>query len=341
MEKADVIIIGAGPAGLEAARHIAEEGYKVILLEKEKDTGGKLRQWDKLFPDFTSAHEVLDTLQKGIEQNLIEVKKEKEVVALHRNGEDWIVIDQNHSEYQAKAILVTTGYDFFDARRKEEYGYGIYPNVITSAELEEMLAQQKIIYPSVARNETPRIAFIQCVGSRDEKMGNHYCSRNCCICAVKQSIEVKEILPDAEVFCFYMDLRMFGKSYEELYREAQQKYRVNFVRGRVSEISPTIDQRVLLKAEDTLLAKPLRATFDLVVLMVGMEPSEGTKMISSALNIQDAYGYLESVNNYTSDNETVHQGVFIAGTCKKQLSIPDVIKDADAAAFAIRKYLTK
>ena len=334
-----VIIIGAGPAGLKAACRIAEEGYHVLILEKENSIGGKLNRWDKLFPDFASAQDILTSLEKDIDHPLITLKKNTEIVALRREGEEWIVTDKENIEYQGKAILAATGYDFFDAGRKEEYGYGIYPNVITSVELEEMLAQKQIHYPTMAQNSTPRIAFIQCVGSRDEKVGNLFCSRNCCICAVKQSIEVKEILPDADVFCFYMDLRMFGKSYEELYREAQQRYNISFVRGRVSEVSPAIHQQVVIKAEDTLLAKPVRGTFDLVVLMVGMEASKGTKMLSSTLQIEDTYGYIESVNPHISDNITAHKGFFAAGTCKKQLSISEVLKDADSAACVMKDYL--
>jgi len=334
-----VIIIGAGPAGLEAAHRIAKEGFKVLLLEKESNTGGKLKQWDKLFPDFASAQEVLTALEAGIQHEHIELKNNTEIVAIRHDEENWTVTDKNGFEYQGKAILITTGYDFFDAKRKEEYGYRIYPNVITSVELEEMLAQKQIRYPSMENNTMPRIAFIHCVGSRDEKVGNFFCSRNCCICAVKQSIEVKKSLPDAEVFCFYIDLRMFGKLYEELYREAQQKFNINFVRGKVSEVAPAIDKRVVIKAEDTLLAKPVRGAFDLVVLMVGMEASEGTKMFSNSLNIQDTYGYIESINPHISDNKTAHQGIFAAGTCKKQLSVSEVIKDAEAASFAIKEYL--
>ena len=156
-----VIIIGAGPAGLKAACRIATEGYSVLLLEKEDTVGGKLKRWDKLFPDFASAQETLTFLEKNIHHQHITLKKNTEIVALRQEGNHWIVTDKENVEYQGAAILAATGYDFFDAKRKEEYGYGIYPNVITSVELEEMLAQKHIHYPSIAQNSIPRIAFIQ------------------------------------------------------------------------------------------------------------------------------------------------------------------------------------
>ncbi|MDL2308263.1 FAD-dependent oxidoreductase [Bacteroidales bacterium OttesenSCG-928-B11] len=343
MNIVDCIIIGGGPAGMEAANRLTDQGFQVLLFEKEPELGGKLRQWDKLFPDFTLAQDILKMLNDNIASNKLEIKTGNTIRELRQstdegNSKEWEVIDGNGESHRARTVLITTGFDFFDATRKEEYGYGIYPNVITSVELEEQLKNGKIEIASNSKND-PNIAFIQCVGSRDEKVGNHYCSRNCCICAVKQAIEVKELLPQSEVTCYYMDLRMFGQSYEELYRKAQQEFRVNFIRGRVSEISPTLENRVILKAEDTLLSRPIRATVDLVVLMVGMEPSETTAQLSKSLNMSDPYGYIASKNSYTADNETQHKGLFVAGTAKRQLAIPDVIRDADAAAFTIAKHL--
>jgi heterodisulfide reductase subunit A len=303
--------------------------------------GGKLRQWDKLFPDFTSAQDILRLLESNLENHKLEIKTNHSIQKISQGKwNQWEVVDQNGMVYHAKSILLTTGFDFFDANRKEEYGYGIYPNVITSVDLEAQLKKGKLEIVSASKTN-PNIAFIQCVGSRDEKVGNHYCSRNCCICAVKQAIEVKELLPQSEMTCYYMDLRMFGQSYEELYRKAQQDFRINFIRGRVSEISPTLENRVILKAEDTLLSRPVRSVVDLVVLMVGMEPSKSTAQFSKEFEMSDPYGYICSTNNYTSDNETGRLGLFVAGTAKRQLAIPDVIRDADAAAYVINEYLSK
>ncbi len=121
-----------------------------------------------------------------------------------------------------------------------------------------------------------RIGFIHCVGSRDEKVGNLHCSKVCCVTAVKQAIEVKEMLPHAEIFLFYMDLRMFGRHFEELYKEAQQKYGIQFIRARLSEAFENPDGSLQIRIEDTLLAKPMKMTLDLLVLMVGIQPDKKT-----------------------------------------------------------------
>ena len=342
METIDTIIIGGGPAGLEAAFRLSKMNYHVLIIEKDSKIGGKLTVWDKLFPDFTSANDILNFLNNGINNKFVSIKTDTEINKIEKLQENkWQVIDTKNNTYTAKSILVTTGFDVFDARRKEEYGYGIYPAVITSVDLEKMLKAKKIDFPSETSDKKRNIAFIQCVGSRDEKVGNNFCSRNCCICAVKQSIEIKEILPESEVYSFYMDLRMFGQHYEELYRRAQQEFEVLFVRGRVSEIGPLSNNRVVLKAEDTLLSRPIKMTFDLVVLMVGMDPSTGTKNLSQQLGANDEYGYISSKDEHVADNIINQEGIFVAGTCKRQLTVPETMKDADAAAIEIMDYLNK
>jgi heterodisulfide reductase subunit A len=124
------------------------------------------------------------------------------------------------------------------------------------------------------------IGIVHCVGSRDEKVGNLYCSKLCCVTAVKQAIEIREHLPESKVYCFYMDMRMGGAYYEELYREAQETWGVNFIRGKVSEASETIDKKVVIKVEDTLAGRPLKMQVDLLILMAGMEMSEGGMKIA-------------------------------------------------------------
>ena len=125
----------------------------------------------------------------------------------------------------------------------------VYDNVFTSADIERMLNEGNVTTSSGRRPR--RIALLHCVGSRDEKVCQAHCSRVCCITGVKQAMELKRLFPDADVFNFYMDIRMFGPGYEEMYREAQQNYNIHFVRGRISEASPTYDGRLQIKAEDT------------------------------------------------------------------------------------------
>ena len=196
-----------------------------------------------------------------------------------------------------------------------------------------MIWEKKIVN---SLGEKPkRIVFLQCVGSRDEKSGNHYCSKLCCVTAVKQAIEVKKQLPDCEAFVFYMDLRMWGQGFEEMYRTAQQEYDVNFIRGRISEAGGTFDGRVQIKAEDTLLGRPLKMTSDLLVLMVGMEASKGTRELATQCRICGEYGFAQSKDPHLHDCQSEAPGLFVAGACKRPMTLSDSINDGRSAACEI------
>ncbi|NDV46913.1 CoB--CoM heterodisulfide reductase iron-sulfur subunit A family protein [Paludibacter sp. 221] len=334
---ASVVIIGAGPAGIEAASQLAQNGVRVTLLEKDKELGGNVKNWVKLFPDFTDASDIRKGLFSKLESKGIDVKTGVSVNKLYAEGGKWIARNGSDAKYSADAVLLATGFEPFDAGRKEELGYGIYDNIITSVEFEKMTKDGKIL---TADGKVPeRIAFLNCVGSRDEKVGNNYCSRVCCINAVKQAVEYKELVPDGDVYVFYMDLRMSGQCYEELYRKSQQDFDVNFIRGRISEAAGTIDSRVQIKSEDTLTGLPLKITVDMLVLMVGMEPSPTTKKLSSQNNIEGEYGFAKAFGSFLNDNKTDKAGLFLAGTCKRPLTIPETIADARAAAGEIVEYV--
>ena len=336
-QAADCIIIGGGPAGLQAAGRLAQAGFHALVLEKSDTIGGKLNLWDKLFPDFCAAEQVKKLLSDACSNAHVTILTQAEAVAVEPEEENWKVTLKDNRHFTAPTVLLSTGFEPFDATRKEEYGYGIYPDVITSVELEEMIGKGKIL---TRKGTVPQsIAYIQCVGSRDEKTGNHYCSVNCCICAVKQCIEVKQLLPEVQQFCFYMDLRMTGQHYEERYRESQESHHVHFIRGRVSETAVTPEGRIQVKAEDTLLSRPVKMSVDLLVLMVGMEPSPSTKLFSKALDIADSYGFYLSQDHENADNLTRHAGLFLAGSGKRPMAIPKTRKDADAAAWEVIRYL--
>ena len=335
-QAADCIIIGGGPAGLQAAGRLAQAGYRALVLEKSESAGGKLNQWDKLFPDFYEAGKLKAQLMEECANPQVELLTQAEAVAVEPDGNNWKVTLEDNRHFTAPTVLLSTGFEPFDATRKEEYGYGIYPDVITSVELETMIGKGEI---RTRNGRTPQsVAYIQCVGSRDEKTGNHYCSVNCCICAVKQCIEVRQLLPEVQQFCFYMDLRMTGQHFEERYRESQEKYNVHFIRGRVSETAVTPEGRIQVKAEDTLLSRPVKMGVDLLVLMVGMEPSPSTRLFSKALDMADPYGFFLSQDHESADNLTRHAGIFLAGSGKRPMAIPKTRKDADAAAWEIIHY---
>ena len=322
----NVVIIGGGPAGCEAAVRLAKEGAKVSLIEKESSVGGKLNKWHVLFPDYKKTEVLRNELVEKVNQSGISLHLNTDVKSISKNGNSFTIVLSDSTTLHADKILIATGYKLFDAKRKEEYGYGIYDNVITSADLENAFDKKEL--PSRIK----RVGFIHCVGSRDEKVCNLYCSKLCCITAVKQAIEVRELLPDAEIICFYMDMRMFGAGYEEMYREAQEKYNIKFIRGRLSEASENIDKQIVIKTEDTLVGKPLRMTLDLMVLMVGMEPAEKSKEIASQLNITLAdSGFLKPLDPHYGNNLTNIPNVYIAGCASAPMTLTDTLADARSA----------
>jgi heterodisulfide reductase subunit A2 len=244
----------------------------------------------------------------------------------------------NGMEIDADAVILSTGFDLFNSERKEEYGYGVYDNVITSADLEEMFRIGEI-----KRHDgtiPQKIGMVHCVGSRDEKVGNSYCSKLCCVTAVKQAMEIREHIETAKVFCFYMDMRMGGAHYEELYRESQEKYSINYIRGKVSEVSENIDTRLVVKVEDTLAGRPLKMELDMLVLMAGMEMSEGGRKIAEQAGIHVGDNrFFAAADNHFGSNKGNIKGVFYAGTCTAPMNITETISHARAAVSDVIDYL--
>jgi len=335
----NIITIGGGLAGIEASSALADLGYKVTIIEKEKQLGGKIKNWYHLFPDFTPADNVNQYLENKIKNENISIKTDSDIYKIEKNNEKWFVFTDN-IRYFADAILFATGFDLFDASRKEEYGYNIYKNIVTSADLEEKFKNQ--ITLKTSEGKTPeKIAIIHCVGSRDEKSNNHYCSKVCCVTGVKQAIELNKILPETQIYCFYMDLRMFDKHFEELYRSAQEKHNIQFVRGRVSEVAEGIDKNLILKSEDTLSGRPLKIQVDMIVLLAGMEVSQGTMKTGKLCNLEfEASGFLKTENEHNKTNFTSQKGIFATGTCTAPMSVKDTIANARSAAFEIHKFLS-
>ena len=336
----DIAIIGAGIAGMEAAAQLSQMGYDVLVVEKGEKSGGHVAEWDRLFPFQRNAANLTTEIMKEMEHGkTIKLLVRTTVVDVQRDGQHFRIWLSDGQGVTVSAVLLATGFKLFDAHRKEEYGYGIYDNVITSAELEKMYASGK---PVVTRKgERPqRVAFVHCVGSRDEKVNNRHCSKVCCATAVKQACEIKELYPDAEVYCLYMDLRMFDRHFETMYLDAQMKYGVIFVRGRLSEAAESIDGRIAIKAEDTLMGKMLKMTVDMLVLMCGMETPEGTEQLAGMLKIATGKdGFLNPADEYLQGNLTREKGVFVAGACTGPKTIPETLADARAAALFIDEYL--
>lgn len=334
----NIVTIGGGIAGIEVASLLSGLGYEVTLMEKDPELGGKIQNYNVLFPNFRHASEIKEYLFNKCKNNGFDIHTNTEIVDIAKKNGKFLIRAKNNKTFRSDAVIITTGFEFFDARKKEEYGYKIYDNVITSVDLEEKFKNAKKIL--TAKGKIPeRIAFIHCVGSRDEKSGNHYCSKVCCITGVKQAIELREMLPDSEIFCFYIDLRMYAQSYEELYRSAQENYSIQFIRGRLSEVSGNFDESLLIKAEDTLSGRPLKMNVDLLVLLVGMEPGSGTTSLGKSCKLNfDSSGFLKAKDVHTKRNFSSKEGIFIAGTCSCPMSVNDTLENARSAAIEIHNY---
>ncbi len=333
-----VLVIGGGVAGMEASAKLSDLGFSVTIVEQTDKLGGKLNHWDRLFPNNMPAKDLLQKLKFAIGGN-VQKYLNSEVVAIHKNKNQYFYSLKNGEELKADAILVSTGFEVFNARKKEEYGYGIYDNVITSADLEQIFRTNGELKTSSGK--TPeRIGIIHCVGSRDEKAGHTYCSQVCCITAVKQAIEIKELLPKSEVFSFYMDLRMFGRHFETMYKNAQVKHGVQFIRGRLSEAFENSNGSIMLKVEDTLLGKPLKMNVDMVVLMVGMTPPANAKKIKDLLELEVADdGFFMPLEVPYGSTKTSIPGIFVAGTSTGPKTMENTINDARSVALEINEYL--
>ena len=335
MKKIDVAIIGGGVSGMEAASMLSRLGAHTALIEEKEKLGGHVGQWDRLFPDGRHAKELLTPMQNALER--VEIYLNTTVVSVTREQNRYQLTLSDGTALNAGAVLLATGFSLFAAQRKEEYGYGIYDKVLTSADLEQFFIERKGLG---AVSKTPlRIGFVHCVGSRDEKVCNRHCSKVCCVTAVKQACELKELHPNARIYCFYMDLRMFGRYFEDMYYQAQNKYGVQFIRGRVSEVAENIEGNLIVKAEDTLAGQPLRATLDYLILMTGMERHEHASQMAELFNVSFAEdGFFQTFDSY-NNLLSKQPGLYFAGACTGPKTYTDSINEARAAAITIYKYL--
>ena len=245
-------------------------------------------------------------------------------------------IDFNQKEenvtIQAGAIVVATGYDQFDARLKPEYGYGRYENVLSGIEFERLCSASGPTKGSIEYNgvEPKRVVFIQCVGSRDKTVGNEYCSRVCCMYTAKQAHLVRERIPDAKITICYMDIRAFGKGYEEFY-DRVQKEKIIFRRGNPSEIYKR-GESLMIRGEDTLLGEPYEEETDLVVLATGLVPRQDAEQLGRMLGISHTpEGFFKEAETKETI-PTSKPGVFLAGCCQSPKDIPDAVAQASGAA---------
>lgn len=427
-----VAIIGGGIAGIQSSLDLADQGFKVYLVESNPSIGGRMVQLDKTFPTLDCAMCILgpklvdvqrhpniellsycepielsgsagnfrlkytkkaryvdeekctgcgvceekcpvwitDDFNEGLTRK---DKKGREkagrknisisfpqavpkVAYLHAEtcryiqkgkcrlcekncGPEAIDFEQKDEECEINvgAVITTTGFDPYDVSQMERFHFGDYPNVFTTLQFERLLnasgpTEGEVIRRSDGKHPK-RIAFLQCVGSRDLSINKEYCSAACCMYAIKEAIMAKEHDPDVEAYIFYMDIRAFGKGFEEFYKRAINEFNIKFINSRFYEIEEDSDtNNLIIKYENFMGPSSIETTeMDMVVLSTGMDPTSHSALLQGILHLElDHSGFVKT--DPTKPIESSVPGVYVCGVASGPKDIPDTVAQASGAA---------
>jgi heterodisulfide reductase subunit A len=253
-------------------------------------------------------------------------------------GKNCIDLNMQDKQIELKVgtIIVCTGMDVYDPGVLDEYGYTRYPNVITTIEFERLICgggptQGQLVRPS-DRAVPARIGFIQCVGSRTHNRGNPYCSNVCCMNTIKDSLLIKEHYPDSEIYVFYMDIRAYGKGFEDLYRRSKEEG-VQYIRGFPGEvIEDAVTHNLKIRVENTTTCQVENYEFDMLVLSVGLQPDSDIKKLCNLLNISlTSDGFVMEAHPKLKPVDAPTPGIFFAGSVEAPKDIKDSVTQASAA----------
>lgn len=412
----NVVVVGAGVAGIQAALDIATHGIHVDLIEREPTIGGHMAMLDKTFPTNDCSMCILSPKMVDVSRHpnitihtcsevekvegeighfRITVKKHpryidestctgcgdcilvcpvevynrfdagigvrKAIYKPHAQAvPDLVIKDPDHciecglcydvcgsgsvrredKEQEiildAASIVLTTGYSVFDAGKKPQFSHLRLPDVVTSLEMERMINASGPTGGKIRRmstGETPKsVVFIQCVGSRDMTIGKPYCSCVCCMQAIKNAILIKEKNPAIDVTVCYMDIRSYGKGYEEYYERAKA-LGIRFLRGMPSDILADRDGMVM-QVENSETSEVQVLHPDLVVLSVGMGPAESMAELAKKFSIAlEDTGFVKTVHEALDTTATLRPGIYVAGTAVAPKDIPDSVASGGSAAM--------
>ena len=338
------LVIGGGVTGMQAALDIAGQGFKVYLVERTGELGGRAYKLSMTFPTHNCGICCMQYCKECVFTPKIEdVLQNKNIeVMLNSEIEDItggfgtrhvkVKSPKGVHEFDVGSIIVATGTKTFDPARIPELRYE-NPDVITTVELEQLLVEQREKGGGLRRpsdGKVPKtVNFIQCVGSRDKTKGNLHCSLVCCTYAIGQAREIKKVVPGTDVYIHYIDLRGPYRGFEEFYQGAKEEG-INFVRGRISEIVQD-KGKTYVRALDTDADVLLNIDSDLVVLAVGQEPADGSDKIAKMLHIQtDIDRFMKDINPMFPSE--FRRGIYVAGTAQGPKGIRYSIEDAKGAA---------
>jgi heterodisulfide reductase subunit A len=338
------LVLGGGIAGMTAALELADSDQTVYLIERKDILGGNVARVDLTAPYLDSARDILSELiTKTTRHSKINVMLGTELVHMGGFIGNFVCkvkdAEGDETELSVGSVVVCTGYKEFDASRIKQYGYGKFPDVITSFELETMIRKGRITKKD---GTLPKyVSIIHCVGSRSEEF-NTYCSRVCCMTALKYAHEIKSAIPSAYVDDLYIDMHAFGKGCEDFYHKSSEvktmflMYKKNST-PQVKLADPKKDDcSMLITVQEQLSGEEIEIPADLIVLMVGMEPREDSADVAHLVNIsRDKDGWFIESHPKLDPVATTTDGVFIAGACSSPKDIPDSVAQARAASARI------
>ncbi len=419
----DALVVGGGIAGGEAALNLANSGYRVLLVEKERSLGGKMILLSKVFPTLDcSACITTPKVSEIARHKNITIFTESEVIAIDKRSDNDFVaqitkkpryvhvedctacqlcekacpvsvrdeyqygligrkaafipfsianpkaaaidienctlcgacekvcptncidftMEPEQYELHARTVVMATGFKLFDPLEIPRYGYGQHKNVITSMQMEREIAPTRpfntILRPGDGK-VPDKIAYVLCAGSRDASVGNPICSQICCMYSIKQAQLLMGALPMADVTIYYINIRSFGKGFEEFYQQAKGMG-VTFVKGKIGTIKEKENGNLILRYEDISEGVVKEAEHDMVVLSVGVKSNhDAGKIFPQGTLKLDPHRFVAQTDLMGSPAKTSIEGVFVAGTASAPMDIPDSILSAGSASSEAISYI--
>lgn len=338
---AHVTVVGGGIAGIAAALNLAQRSLQVTLLEKSDLLGGRARTICCKAVDGRCqlcGGCLLGDHLSALRQSTVDVRLNASVERVVRAGDGFALYLQPPAEEPllTQAVILATGFDHVDARAKGPYGHGLLPQVLSGEEVEQRLQERG--QAALDGLNLRRVAFIQCVGSRDEHAGRGYCSQVCCRYGLRLARLLRSRHPQAEITIFKIDIQACGRDFQETW-QALPNEGIRLVAGLPAVLRRSADEpeRVTFLYDDILQGQVAQGAFDLVVLATGIQPRRDAAAVAEMFGIdQDAYGFFAAAPDETA---TLSPGVFLAGCCQAPRSVAESIAHAQRAAQACYSHL--
>ncbi len=337
-----ILVVGGGISGITAALQLADSDHTVILVERQDSLGGHAALFSCKATDRCvecGACLVEQRIDRANRHPNIEVSLRSHVNRFEKNNATGRFLAEmrcdsspsSERRIEADAVVFATGFQTYDPTGKP-FGYRRFANVVTTLELEQMLRfEGKVKKPSDGE-EPDRIAFIQCVGSRDAALGHLWCSKLCCATALRMANRMKWDRPATEIALFYIDIQTFGRDFEGFYEKSKQ--RIRFIRTIPGDILPADNSRLLVSYFDGEAKEEL---FDLVVLSVGMMPDAANYDLLKQLGLSESEETFSS--GYENISLCLEEGVFTAGALLSPMGIADAAACGLKAAEEAMRYL--